>query len=255
MLYFIAFLIFYASAKRVSRADSLASGIRVRFDVGLCWLAWSHERVVAAGSLFAASSHNHEIMQPQQVADRVGRGRCMLKAGCLACCDLQRSLRGATWVARPHCASTERLKISKNLLTLIMETNKCNGTNYNDWLRNLRIVLDFENQGYVLDKPLPAALHEGSSPEEHLTFEKWHEDNQKVRSIILASMTNEIQKQYDRLDEVPSIMLHMKEVYAVPDRHIRYAATKAFFDQDGRRIVYAELWGQDAFPCGKARGP
>ncbi|KAL0416296.1 UNVERIFIED_CONTAM: hypothetical protein Slati_3461500 [Sesamum latifolium] len=42
-------------------------------------------------------------------------------------------------------------------------------------------------------------------------------------------MTNEIQKQYDRLDDVPSIMLGMKEVYAIPDRHIRYAATKAFF--------------------------
>ncbi|KAL0405845.1 UNVERIFIED_CONTAM: hypothetical protein Slati_3898400 [Sesamum latifolium] len=60
-----------------------------------------------------------------------------------------------------------------------METNKFNGTNYNDWLRNLRIVLDFENQGYVLDKPLPAILPEGSSPEERLTFEKWHEDNRK----------------------------------------------------------------------------
>ncbi|KAL0405641.1 UNVERIFIED_CONTAM: hypothetical protein Slati_3878000 [Sesamum latifolium] len=114
-----------------------------------------------------------------------------------------------------------------------METNKFNGTNYNDWLRNLRIVLDFKNQGYVLDKPLPTTLPEGSSHEERLTFEKWHEDNRKVRSIILASMTNEIQKQYDRLEDVPSIMLRMKEVYAVTDRHIRYAATKAFFGQDG----------------------
>ncbi|KAL0378462.1 UNVERIFIED_CONTAM: Retrovirus-related Pol polyprotein from transposon TNT 1-94 [Sesamum radiatum] len=42
-------------------------------------------------------------------------------------------------------------------------------------------------------------------------------------------MTNEIQKQYDRLEDVPSIMLRMKDVYAVPDRHIGYAATKAFF--------------------------
>ncbi|KAL0462860.1 UNVERIFIED_CONTAM: hypothetical protein Slati_0173600 [Sesamum latifolium] len=42
-------------------------------------------------------------------------------------------------------------------------------------------------------------------------------------------MTNEIQKQYNRLDDVPSIMLCMKEVYAVPDRNIRYATTKAFF--------------------------
>ncbi|KAL0439616.1 UNVERIFIED_CONTAM: Retrovirus-related Pol polyprotein from transposon RE2 [Sesamum latifolium] len=42
-------------------------------------------------------------------------------------------------------------------------------------------------------------------------------------------MTNEIQKQYERLEDVPSIMLRMKDVYAVPDRHIRYVATKAFF--------------------------
>ncbi|KAL0292954.1 UNVERIFIED_CONTAM: hypothetical protein Sradi_6964500 [Sesamum radiatum] len=117
----------------------------------------------------------------------------------------------------------------KNPLTLIMETNKFNGTNYNDWLRNLRIVIDFKNQDYILDKPLPTALLEGSSPEERVTFDKWHEDNRKVRSIILASMTNEIQKQYDRLEDVPSIMLCMKDVYAVPDRHIIYAATKAFF--------------------------
>ncbi|KAL0327884.1 UNVERIFIED_CONTAM: hypothetical protein Scaly_2221000 [Sesamum calycinum] len=42
-------------------------------------------------------------------------------------------------------------------------------------------------------------------------------------------MTNDIQKQYDRLDDVPSIMLRMKEVYAVLDRHIIYASTKSFF--------------------------
>ncbi|KAL0355429.1 UNVERIFIED_CONTAM: hypothetical protein Sradi_3989800 [Sesamum radiatum] len=110
-----------------------------------------------------------------------------------------------------------------------METNKFNGTNYNNWLRNVRIVLDFENLAYVLDKPLPTALPEGSLPEERLTFDKWLEDNRKVHSIILASMANEIQKHYDRLEDVPSIMLRMKEIYAVPDRHIRYAATKAFF--------------------------
>ncbi|KAL0394791.1 UNVERIFIED_CONTAM: hypothetical protein Slati_4445300 [Sesamum latifolium] len=116
----------------------------------------------------------------------------------------------------------------KNPLTMILETNKFNGTNYNDWLRNLMIVLDFENQTYVLDKPLPITLLEGSTPEERVTFERWQEGNRKVRSVILASMTNDIQKHYDRHDDVASIMLRMKEVYAVPERHIRYATTKAF---------------------------
>ncbi|KAL0299846.1 UNVERIFIED_CONTAM: hypothetical protein Sangu_3151800, partial [Sesamum angustifolium] len=62
-----------------------------------------------------------------------------------------------------------------------------------------------------------------------LTFAKWLEDNRKIRSIILALMTNNIQKQYVRLDDVPSIMLRMKEVCAVPNQHIRCAVTKAFF--------------------------
>ncbi|KAL0439493.1 UNVERIFIED_CONTAM: hypothetical protein Slati_2432300 [Sesamum latifolium] len=95
-----------------------------------------------------------------------------------------------------------------------MDTNKFNGTNYNDWLMNLRIILDIENQGYILDKPLPTALPEGPSPEECLMFDKWLEDNRKIcrdKSILR--------------------------------------------DQDGRMIVCAESWGQDAFPSGNTRGP
>ncbi|KAL0453846.1 UNVERIFIED_CONTAM: hypothetical protein Slati_1362700 [Sesamum latifolium] len=84
--------------------------------------------------------------------------------------------------------------MSKNPITAILEANIFNRTNYNDWLRNLKIVLDFENQTYVLDRSLPRALPEESTHEERLMFEKWYEDNRKVRSIVLASMTNDIQK-------------------------------------------------------------
>ena len=84
--------------------------------------------------------------------------------------------------------------MSKNPLALIMETNKFNGTNYNDWLQNLNIVLNFENQGYVFDKLLLATLLKGSLPEERVMFERWHENNCKVHSIILALMINDFQK-------------------------------------------------------------
>ncbi|KAL0374166.1 UNVERIFIED_CONTAM: hypothetical protein Sradi_3332300 [Sesamum radiatum] len=113
--------------------------------------------------------------------------------------------------------------MSKNSLTVILEANKLNGNNYNDWTR------DFEGQTYVLDQFPPASLPEDSSAEERVTFEKWHDDDRKVRSIILASMTNELQKQYDRLDHASSIMMRLCDLYAVPDRHILYATTKAFF--------------------------
>ncbi|KAK4409339.1 hypothetical protein Sango_0006900 [Sesamum angolense] len=112
--------------------------------------------------------------------------------------------------------------MSKNLLTMILDNSKFSGTNYTDWLRNLRIVLDYENQGYIMDKPLPQTLLDGSSSEEREIFERWHADHRKVRSIILASMSNDVQKQYDRLDDVASILQRMKEVYMIPDRHIRY---------------------------------
>ncbi|KAL0448602.1 UNVERIFIED_CONTAM: hypothetical protein Slati_1416600 [Sesamum latifolium] len=71
-------------------------------------------------------------------------------------------------------------------------------------------------------------------------------------------MTNEIQKQYDRLDDVPSIMLRMKEVYTVPDRHIRYAATKSFFGikmAEGVRIGDLKANGIGLHHHNKAHGP
>ncbi|KAK4403173.1 hypothetical protein Sango_1058000 [Sesamum angolense] len=84
--------------------------------------------------------------------------------------------------------------MSKNPLTVILDNNKFNGTNYTDWQHNLRIVLDYENQWYIMDKPLPQTLPDGSSSEEHETFKRWHADHPIVRSIILASMSNDVQK-------------------------------------------------------------
>ncbi|KAL0354344.1 UNVERIFIED_CONTAM: hypothetical protein Sangu_1015700 [Sesamum angustifolium] len=42
-------------------------------------------------------------------------------------------------------------------------------------------------------------------------------------------MSNEIQKQYERYEDVWSIIHRMKELYAVPNQHIRYAVMNAFF--------------------------
>ncbi|KAL0362006.1 UNVERIFIED_CONTAM: hypothetical protein Scaly_1155800 [Sesamum calycinum] len=82
--------------------------------------------------------------------------------------------------------------ISKNPLIVILDNNKFNGTNYTNWLRNLRIVLDYENQGYIMDKQLPQTLSDGSSSEEREMFERWHADHRKVRSIIWVSMSNDV---------------------------------------------------------------
>ncbi|KAL0284594.1 UNVERIFIED_CONTAM: hypothetical protein Sradi_7192300 [Sesamum radiatum] len=75
------------------------------------------------------------------------------------------------------------------------------------------MVLDFKNQTYILYKSLPQTLPEGFLPRDRLTFKKftqWHENNRKVHSIVLGSMSNEIQKRYERYEDVLSIINRMK---------------------------------------------
>ncbi|KAL0316475.1 UNVERIFIED_CONTAM: hypothetical protein Sradi_5525700 [Sesamum radiatum] len=47
-------------------------------------------------------------------------------------------------------------------------------------------------------------------------------------------MSNKIQKQYERYEDVWLIKHRMEELYVVPDRHIRYDVMKAFF---GSRMI------------------
>ncbi|KAK4381678.1 hypothetical protein Sango_2731100 [Sesamum angolense] len=84
----------------------------------------------------------------------------------------------------------------------------------------------------VVRKLISPTLSEGFLPGERLTFNRftqWYEDNKKVCSVILDSTSNEIQKQYERYEDIWLIMHYMKELYAVPDWHIRYDVMKAFF--------------------------
>jgi len=43
-------------------------------------------------------------------------------------------------------------------LRSILEKDKLNGTNYVDWIRNLRIVLKAEKKEEILDTPLPGLI-------------------------------------------------------------------------------------------------
>ena len=43
-------------------------------------------------------------------------------------------------------------------LRSVLEKDKLNGTNYADWIRNLRIVLRVEKKENILDTPLPEEL-------------------------------------------------------------------------------------------------
>ena len=81
------------------------------------------------------------------------------------------------------------------LLRGILDANKLTGPNYIDWLRNLRIVLTQKKVSYILDTSAPDSLGEDAFEEDRTAYKMWKDDSVTVKYIMLASMSNELQRQ------------------------------------------------------------
>jgi hypothetical protein len=82
----------------------------------------------------------------------------------------------------------------------LLEKEKLNGANFMDWYCNLRIVLIQEKIEYVLTKPYPDDLPAGSSAADHRVHEKRCDDAPNVSCLMLATMSPDLQKQYEHVD-------------------------------------------------------
>ena len=94
----------------------------------------------------------------------------------------------------------------------ILDANKLIGSNYVNWMRNLRIILIQEKVSYILDISAPDSINEGATEEEKATYKMWQDDSVTVKCIMLASMSNELQRQNEGTDVSP-ILLNLKELY------------------------------------------
>ena len=109
----------------------------------------------------------------------------------------------------------------------ILEANKLTGSNYNDWLLNVKLVVAIQKVAYVLKTPLPV-INKQSTADERAQADQWKQDELLAKYIILSSMSKELQRQHENLDS-SSIMLRLKELYAAPDRRVRYEISKELF--------------------------
>ncbi|KZV06573.1 hypothetical protein F511_45945 [Dorcoceras hygrometricum] len=82
----------------------------------------------------------------------------------------------------------------KNPLAAILDSNRFTGLNYQDWLRNLNLVLSSEKLVYAIEKSPPEEAPADISPEELITLDKWRDDEVKARCYVMASMSNEMQR-------------------------------------------------------------
>ena len=95
---------------------------------------------------------------------------------------------------------------SFNPLSVILKGNKLVGTNYINWKRNLNLVLTVEGYKFVLTEICPPTPDSNSSKEEIETYQTWCKADQMAKCYILASMTNVLQHQHERMLTTYDIM-------------------------------------------------
>ncbi|XP_075499336.1 uncharacterized protein LOC142537726 [Primulina tabacum] len=99
---------------------------------------------------------------------------------------------------------------ARNPLSIILDQNKLTGRNYNDWFRNLKIILNSENIAYVINKKPPKEASANVSQTELAKLEKWWVHDLQAKSYMLASMSNELQRRFEEAVNAADIHLHLK---------------------------------------------
>ena len=102
---------------------------------------------------------------------------------------------------------------SFNPLSDILKENKLTGPNYIDWKRNLNLVLTAESYKYILTDLFPSTPDNNSSKEEIETYQTWCKAYQMAKCYILASMTNVLRHQHERMPIAYDIMQNLKEMF------------------------------------------
>ncbi|XP_025703951.1 uncharacterized protein [Arachis hypogaea] len=114
----------------------------------------------------------------------------------------------------------------------ILENNKLAGANYDDWYRNLRIVLMHERLIDMIDKPVVTASvpkEDGSIDNETTkAYEKYLKNCPTAKCIILTSMGSDFQRQHQDMDP-PAIVEHLKKMYGAQSKTARYQLSKTLF--------------------------
>ncbi|XP_028236713.1 uncharacterized protein LOC114416029 [Glycine soja] len=125
-----------------------------------------------------------------------------------------------------------QLKIKENSMSSlslrgILESGKLVEANYDDWYRNLRIVLMHEKLIDTIDKP-PMEAPDLSDVEATKVFQKYLDECLTAKCIILASMSSELQRQHQDMDPY-EIVAHLKKMYGGQSRTARFQLSKALF--------------------------
>ncbi|XP_073033742.1 uncharacterized protein [Primulina eburnea] len=115
---------------------------------------------------------------------------------------------------------------SRNPLSVILHQYKLTGPNYLDWLRNFKIVLNYDKIPYVLKKVPPKEAAANASAKELAKLEKCWDNDLQAKSYMLASMSNELQRRFEEAVNAADIYGHLQELYGELARPLRHDTVK-----------------------------
>ena len=115
-------------------------------------------------------------------------------------------------------------------LRSVLEKDKLNGTNYADWIRNLRIVLKAEKKEHVLDNPLPDEPAENAPIAERNAYRKALDADLEVSCLMLACMEPELQLQFDNNHAASDMIIALNDMFQTQARTKRFNISKALVE-------------------------
>ncbi|GJR34397.1 retrotransposon protein, putative, ty1-copia subclass [Tanacetum coccineum] len=101
--------------------------------------------------------------------------------------------------------------INHSAFRSMFEREKLSGTNFNDWLRRLKLVLRVEKKMFVIEQPIPPAPAANSEANVLAEWNALYNAYNEVACLMLGSMTPELHRQfenyspYDMLQELKSM--------------------------------------------------
>jgi hypothetical protein len=98
-------------------------------------------------------------------------------------------------------------------LRSILEKDKLNGTNYADWIRNLRIVLRAEKKEEILDNPLPEAPIDNAPAAKKNAYKRACDADLEVSCLMLACMEPDLQMQFDNNHAVHDMIVALNDMF------------------------------------------
>ena len=115
-------------------------------------------------------------------------------------------------------------------LRSVLEKDKLNGTNYTDWIRNLRIALRAEKKEDVLDTPLPEDPAEDAPAAERAAYRRASDANLEVSCLMLACMEPELQMQFKTNHEAHDMIVVLQDMFQTQARTERFNVSNAFVE-------------------------